>query len=67
MMSSKALHLTVGIVSEILNPKFNISFATPMSGMTVCKAVLRLTNSDSVVDSEISVCNFDCHVMGQPA
>jgi hypothetical protein len=66
-LQSKALHLTVGIVSEILNPKFNISFAKPMIGMTVCKAVLRLTNSDSVVENEISICKFDCHVMGQPA
>ena len=65
-LSSKTVHVTVGVVIPMGNCLALSSSSNSMSGISFLSAVDIPMYSLSVVLNAISVCNCDAHVMGIP-
>ena len=66
LLSSKTLHLNLGLLDYIENPALFISFRSYIIGITPLKAYDSTVYYDSVLDNMISVCNWYFHTKGHP-
>lgn len=66
-LSSNSWQCTLGVLHGISNPAAFNSLIKRIKGIISRSAVLKEMYSLSVVDSAISVCNFEAHTSGKPA
>lgn len=68
LLSSNTVHFTsAAVLGWTSQPLLFISLSVPINGMAARRDMDIPISSDSVEDSEISDCNWDVHITGNPA
>lgn len=68
LLSSNTVHFTsAAVLGWTSQPLLFISLSVPINGMAARRDMDIPISSDSVEDSDISDCNWDVHITGNPA